>query len=111
MKVINRMMCVIAVSLLFPGCASMAVSSVNTQSLKGKDVDTVISELKGRGLTCGQKYEQKVVGTQEVVGIVGCGATEWAVICPEHYGISIVFDLATSKVDSVTKLKPRTNCF
>ena len=100
----------IALPLLLTGCVSMTAQSVDINVMKGRDVDTVISELERQGLTCGRKYEGKVVNSKEVSGTVGCGATEMAIICPESYGIAISFDLVTNKVNSATKLR-RKNCF
>ena len=100
----------IAAALLLSGCAGMEAKQADTNAMKGRSVDDVIAELKGKGLTCGRKYEKKVVNSSKIAGTVGCGASEVAVICPVHYGIAISFDLLTNKVESATKLEG-TSCF
>jgi len=111
MKAINRfMICVIAISLLLSGCASMANSFVDTQTLKGMDVDTVINNLEKKGFHCGEKRSVKAVNSDKISGDVGCSIKEAAIFCPVSYDLSIIYDLETNKVTWAGKFQ-REHCF
>ena len=111
MKTISRfMICVITVPLLLSGCASMAASSVNTQSMEGMDVDMVINDVEKKGFHCGKKRSSKSVNSDKITGDVGCSFKEAAIACPISHDLSIIYDLVTNKVTWAGQFQ-RQHCF
>ena len=96
--------------LMLQGCTGFTAAGVHKQEMIGRDVDQVISELKSKGFTCRGKYQNKVVNTGELSGLVNCGIKENALMCPKSYGVYLGYELSSNKVDSFFK-DERTNCF
>ena len=99
-----------SMALLLQGCASMAASSVNTQNMKGIDVDKVISDVEKEGFQCGKKRSSKSVNSDKITGDVGCSLKDKAIVCPVSHDLSIIFDLVTNKVTWAGQFQ-RQHCF
>ena len=92
------------------GCASYQYSQIDTNAMKGRNVDLVISELQSRGYVCNEKKSVYVKVWNKTVGTLGCGTKEISLICPEVYGVSMDFDINTNLIIAALKLE-HTNCF
>ena len=99
----------VALSGLLQGCIGVAMWTISSRDLKGQGIEEVIQKIRSRGLSCGEEYQPKDLGGHSY-GLVICGATGVAPICPTSYSARVVFDLQTRKVLSVTK-DERENCF
>ncbi len=87
----------------------MATSDFNKNNTVGRDVDAVIQEIQGKGLTC-IKYKSKEFPTNRIIGAVKCSIKESSLMCPESYHISLFYEFDTNKVSSFSKIQ-KTNCF
>lgn len=106
----NRQILVVFLSLLIEGCTDITVATISPKDAKGRGVDQVVSELRAKGISCGEEHQIKAVDTGNNFGEISCFIKERALSCPESYQIPIVFDLSTRKVISLNKFS-RTNCF
>jgi hypothetical protein len=100
---------IVALTALLQGCTGFALLGINSRDLKGQNIDEVVRKVGNSGLSCGEEYQPKDLGGNSY-GLVICGATGMAPICPTSYSARIVFDLQTRKVLSVMK-DERDNCF
>lgn len=108
MRSITRFYC--CCWLLVAGCTSMNVAMMDTNAMKGKDIDGVLSDLRSRGYRCNEKKEIYVPEWKRKVGVVGCGQKDSSPICSNSYGISLTFNLEDSSVNTATKTE-HANCF
>jgi hypothetical protein len=95
---------------LLSSCSGLTALSISKKDVVGRDVDSVISELAQKGISCSGKFSEKSVNSNRVYGGVNCGIKEKALMCPSTYGIYLGYDLATNKVISLFK-DERSNCF
>jgi hypothetical protein len=105
----KKMVLMMALTVVLQGCTGFALLGINSRDLKGQNIDEVVRKVGNRGLSCGEEYQPKDLGGNSY-GLVICGATGMAPICPTSYSARIVFDLQTRKVLSVMK-DERDNCF
>ncbi len=96
--------------MFIAGCASYQYSQIDTNAMKGKNVDLVISELQSKGYVCSEKKSIYVKVWKKTVGTLGCGTRESSLVCPQTYGISIDFDLNTNLITTALKVE-HSNCF
>lgn len=106
----KKLWLIVVLMTTLQGCTGMRVAVISEKEALGKPIDSVIENLKSRGLTCGHEYQSKYVNTGDAVGRVDCSIKEKALVCPESYQIPVSFDLKTRQVLALGKFS-RTNCF
>lgn len=107
----RKLVLMMALTTMLQGCVDMRVAMISERDAKGRDVDIVMSELKSKGLRCGEEFRERLTtGAPSRYLTISCAAKEIALMCPESYTIYVDFDPATRKVVSLNKFS-RTNCF
>lgn len=95
--------------MIFQGCMSISMLAIDDKNAIGKSLEKVTASITKKGLICGEEYTIKDLGGKPY-GLVICGATGGAPICPTSYSVRIIFDLDTRVVYSLSKSE-RESCF
>ncbi|WP_152553397.1 hypothetical protein [Methylotenera sp. L2L1] len=88
----------------------MTVAMTDTNTMKGKNIDTVLLDLDSRGYVCSEKREVYMKNWKRMVGVVQCGQKDISPICSNSYGVHLTFNLEDSFVNTATKTE-HANCF